>query len=325
MSKKKTKEEFIEEANLVHDNIFDYSKVNYKGGKVKVIIICNNGHEFEQIPNNHLRGKACKRCFEDRRNKIKEERIKNKTNNKKSQEELNSNFKQKGVKKHGDNFNYDLVHYVDSTTKVRLICKRNNHTFEQSPTNHIQGFGCIYCARIDQANSKRKDLNYFLKKFYLKHKNTYSYEESVYVESNKKIKIRCDYHGIFEQTPNAHASGKGCDKCARINNSFVREDYVKMAKGRDTTLYIIKCFNDNEEFYKIGKTYLTIKERYKKNEMPYEYDIIETFISDASTIHILEASLHKKYGEYSYKPNNLFGGYTECYSIDLPLKNVLKL
>ena len=40
MTKRKTTEQFVQEAHLVHGNRYDYSKVDYKGKEVKVVIIC---------------------------------------------------------------------------------------------------------------------------------------------------------------------------------------------------------------------------------------------------------------------------------------------
>ena len=41
-----TKEEFIEKAKKVHGDKYDYSKVEYKGNKTKVCIICPNMENF---------------------------------------------------------------------------------------------------------------------------------------------------------------------------------------------------------------------------------------------------------------------------------------
>ena len=62
MPKKKTKEEFIEDAIKVHGNKFDYSKVKYINSKTKVCIICPEHGEFWQLPYNHLQGKGCPKC-----------------------------------------------------------------------------------------------------------------------------------------------------------------------------------------------------------------------------------------------------------------------
>lgn len=57
-----TTKEFIDKARNVHDDKYDYSKVEYKTTHEKVIIICPIHGEFEQLPLNHLQGKGCQKC-----------------------------------------------------------------------------------------------------------------------------------------------------------------------------------------------------------------------------------------------------------------------
>jgi hypothetical protein len=52
-SRKSNKEEFIKKSILIHGNKYDYSLVNYKTGKDKVIIICPKHGEFLQTPFAH--------------------------------------------------------------------------------------------------------------------------------------------------------------------------------------------------------------------------------------------------------------------------------
>ncbi len=59
---RKSKEDFVAEANNVHNNKFDYSEFEYINCKIKGIIICNKHGKFEQSANNHLRGHACPHC-----------------------------------------------------------------------------------------------------------------------------------------------------------------------------------------------------------------------------------------------------------------------
>ena len=62
MFKKLTLEEFIQKAKNVHKDKFDYSSVIYKTARDYVTIICPVHGEFEQTPNNHLRGRGCNEC-----------------------------------------------------------------------------------------------------------------------------------------------------------------------------------------------------------------------------------------------------------------------
>ncbi len=58
----KTTEQFIKEANIIHNNKYNYSKVNYINAHTKVCIICPIHGEFWQTPSNHLKGRKCPKC-----------------------------------------------------------------------------------------------------------------------------------------------------------------------------------------------------------------------------------------------------------------------
>lgn len=62
-------EEFIMKARKIHGNKYDYSKVEYRGVKTKVCIICPMHGEFWQTPNDHLSGKGCSHCKESKMEK----------------------------------------------------------------------------------------------------------------------------------------------------------------------------------------------------------------------------------------------------------------
>ena len=57
-----TTEEFIQRANEIHNNKYDYSKVEYVNANTKVCIICPIHGEFWQVPSSHLNGRGCKEC-----------------------------------------------------------------------------------------------------------------------------------------------------------------------------------------------------------------------------------------------------------------------
>jgi hypothetical protein len=54
--------EFIERANKIHDNKYDYSKVDYTNRTSKITIICKKHGEFQQIVGKHLDGRGCQQC-----------------------------------------------------------------------------------------------------------------------------------------------------------------------------------------------------------------------------------------------------------------------
>jgi hypothetical protein len=63
----------LAEFNIVHNNKYDYSKVDYINMSTDIIIICPFHGDFEQKPSNHLSGKSCQECYNDRRKKLSTE------------------------------------------------------------------------------------------------------------------------------------------------------------------------------------------------------------------------------------------------------------
>jgi very-short-patch-repair endonuclease len=131
---KLTEKMFIEKAKQVHGDKYDYSKVEYKGCKTKVCIICPEHGEFWQSPNNHLNGNTCPKC-----SKISNlEKIK-----KKSGSNLET-FIEKARKMHGDKYDYSKVKYTNNNTPVCIICPEHGE-FWQKPNKHLQGHNCPIC------------------------------------------------------------------------------------------------------------------------------------------------------------------------------------
>jgi len=62
---RKSTDVYIDEANIQHNNAYDYSKLVYTAGKKDIIIICRkpNHGEFIKIAREHLKGAGCPKCF----------------------------------------------------------------------------------------------------------------------------------------------------------------------------------------------------------------------------------------------------------------------
>ena len=67
MLKRLTTNEFIEKSIIKHEYKYDYTLVDYKNAKIKVILTCKNNHKFEINPQKHLLGSGCRKCFTDSR------------------------------------------------------------------------------------------------------------------------------------------------------------------------------------------------------------------------------------------------------------------
>ena len=119
-------ENFIERARNVHGDKYDYSKVEYKQAHTKICIICPKHGEFWQTPASHLQGKKCPKCSKPHSKYTKDAFIK------------------KAKEVHGDKYDYSKVEYINSQTKVCIICPKHGE-FWQKPNDHLCGKGCPKC------------------------------------------------------------------------------------------------------------------------------------------------------------------------------------
>ena len=61
----KSTQQFIDEAKVIHFDMYDYSQVVYISSMKKVIILCKQcNNTFHQIPSAHLRGQGCSNCIQ---------------------------------------------------------------------------------------------------------------------------------------------------------------------------------------------------------------------------------------------------------------------
>lgn len=191
MNLEERKLKFLEKAKVKFGDKYDYSKVDYIDSKSPIVIICPIHGEFEQTPSNHLRGKGCPKCGRKRDpNKLKED------------------FIRKANEIHHNKYDYSKVNYVNSQTKVEIICPEHG-SFWQIPNQHILGRGCPICAGV-----KKSSTGEFIEKARKIHGNKYDYSKVKYVNCMAPVEIICPKHGSFWQVPNDHISHKcGCPKC----------------------------------------------------------------------------------------------------------------
>lgn len=126
------------------------------------------------------------------------------------------NFIEKANKRHNFRYNYDKVEYVNSQTKVCIICPEHGE-FWQEPSAHVRGYKCPKCANFNRGRNKRWDKNKFIEESLKVHGDRFDYSKVVYKNAMDKVIITCPVHGDFTQTPSAHLNGQGCPKCAGKN------------------------------------------------------------------------------------------------------------
>ena len=282
MSKRLTTRDFITRSTAKHGDKYDYSLVDYMLSRTKVKIICRDHGVFEQTPNKHLQGDGCPECGGN----VKLDNV---------------TFIKKATEKHNNKYDYSLVDYVKSQTKVKIVCSEHGE-FLQAPAKHLWGSGCPRCC----CNVKR-DNETFIKKATEKHNNKYDYSLVDYVYNKVKVKIICANHGTFEQTPANHLNGQGCPVCARTG-------YDPAKPGR---LYYVMFDFGHTILYKIGITNRTVKQRFA-HEKVKPIVLWESTFSDGRIAQKVEADKKQEYSEYLYSGEPLLkSGNTECFTVDI--------
>lgn len=69
----KTTAEFVNDANRIHNGLYDYSKTEYIGIGDEVTIICKTHGEFKQISKYHLSGCGCQKCSMSSKSKLSQQ------------------------------------------------------------------------------------------------------------------------------------------------------------------------------------------------------------------------------------------------------------
>lgn len=81
-----------------------------------------------------------------------------------------------------------------------------------------------------------------------------------------------------------------------------------------TNIYLVKLWNDEESFYKIGASCHKYSRFYQLMKFGYKAEIVYMPLKlDFYEAYNLESYLQSKFSESSYSPNIKFGGYTECF------------
>lgn len=218
-------EEWIEEAKKVHGDKYDYSNVIYKGAFEKVCIICSKHGEFWQKANNHLNGDGCKKCYNIKKRMGLELFI-----------SLSKNI-------HGDKYDYSKVEYVNSRTKVCIICPKHGE-FWQTPNSHLNGRGCPIC----KESSLEREIAKLLCKNKIKYERGFNdkwlgKQHLDFFLPSHNIAIECQ--GIQHFEPKSF--GSRVDTSLRFNIDTKR-DKLKICKCKENGVKLIH-YNPFEKYF----------------------------------------------------------------------------
>jgi len=229
MAKRLNLEEIIKRFNKVHGDRYIYDEIKeYKNLKTKVPVICKVHGVFYVSPYKHLLGQGCPKCAR---------------NHKLTTEE----FIERAKKVHGDKYDYSKVVYVDTDTKVCIICPIHGE-FWQTPHMHLKGQGCPKCYGNDTKTTEQ-----FIEEAKKVHGDKYIYDETIYKNAYSKVVITCPIHGNFEQRARTHLYGHGCPQCSG-KKKYNKDYFIIKARevhGNKYDYSLIKEIKNNRDLLPI--------------------------------------------------------------------------
>ena len=205
--------EFVIQARVVHGDAFSYSESAWHGLTKPTLIHCKE-HDttFTQLPTSHLKGSGCQKCRSEKLSIA----------HRSSQDE----FIAKSINAHGDTYDLSLVRYVNSTTKVDVVCRKHG-VFSVRAGNFInRKSGCPLCAAERTSVRSRSDESETIAKLTAIHNGRYTYIGVTYEDGRAFVRAVCQEHGDFTQLVSDHMSGHGCQRCnfdVWDTESFIRK------------------------------------------------------------------------------------------------------
>lgn len=155
MPRKKTQEVFLAEVKAIWGDKLDFSKAVYVNNHTSVEVKCNEcGEIFTPKPDNLLHHHGCPVCG----------------GNKKMTRDM---FINRACQIHSNHYDYSKVIWIDRMTEVVITCPTHGD-FTQIPKNHLQGKGCMECAKLTMG-SERLSLQRFIEKARQVHGDRYNY------------------------------------------------------------------------------------------------------------------------------------------------------
>ncbi len=146
---------------------------------------------------------------------------------------------------HGDKYDYSKTEYINSKTKVIIICPIHKK-FNQLPSNHTsRKQGCAKCV------GHHKTTESFIEELKAVHGNRFIYDKVEYTKAGDYITVECKEHGLFSIIASTHRSGVGCAKCAGKNKTTA--EFIEQAKLVHGSKYTYE-----QVTYVNCKTYVTI-------------------------------------------------------------------
>jgi len=153
-------------------------------------------------------------------------------------------FIEKSDKIHVYKYDYSKFIYKNHGTKGIIICPSHGE-FLQTPNHHINGQGCYHCGLNRMKRLQRSNTEEFIKESSKLHGDIFDYSKVNYINARTNVTIICKTHGEFQQTPEKHLLGRGCQECglewSMSNNRWERKPYT-FPNGKKVKVQGYECW-----------------------------------------------------------------------------------
>lgn len=190
--------DWVHRARELWGEVYDYSKVDYRGARTPVQVICPTHGSWFPLPMNHVRATAPRGCPGCRGGSAKPFAA----------------FVKEARAAHATHYFYDENTYLASTISIRIVCPEHGE-FWQIPHVHLRGSGCSRCAKrrvseATRANSYRE----VAARISSLSQGSVAVVEGTFEGVNRKAKFICKVHGQYERSVNtALHSTHPCVRC----------------------------------------------------------------------------------------------------------------
>lgn len=223
-------EYYINKGNIIHNEKYDYSLVEFSGVMKKIKVKCPQHGVWEVSLDNHINKKSgCPKC--KGRNKTKDEKL------------IDGNVI------HNSKYDYSYIKgdQLKTAQKVKIKHISCGTIFYNSWDNHVnkkQG-----CPKCNIAGRKRHTIDSIKLKILNLNNENYEYDWDSCLGYQKKIKIKCPHHGWFAQQVNNHLEGQKCPKCIRSIGEENIENLLKLYNINYTTQKTFEgCINPKTQY-----------------------------------------------------------------------------
>lgn len=230
---------YFKKAERIHKDKFSYNKDSYIHSKKKIEIFCPEHGSFWQRPDLHLSGKGgCRGC-----NPISDYTFKK--GHRPANTHNQDDFINKCIEVHGNRYDYSMVIYKNSTSKVQIICPEHG-SFWQRASDHKNGCGCPKCCESKGEARVRT----YLEENKISFKQEYSFSKLGLYRFDFYLE---EYNLCIEYDGRQHFEEVACweplsevQKRDEIKNNYCKHEGIDLIRIPFTKFKLIKEILDNK-------------------------------------------------------------------------------